>query len=93
MVMLGGVCVCACLTPCPLRCLVPQGSVLSSVLFNIYMKLPGEIIQGFGVGAISMWMTPSSLSLSFQPVTKVTIEGLECSLEVVDSDEGQLICN
>ena len=37
------------LKPWPLTCGVPQGSVLFQMVFNIYTKPLGEIIQSFGV--------------------------------------------
>ena len=49
-----------CSTPWLLSCRVPQGSILSPMLINIYMKLLGEVIKGFG--AISMLMILSFIS-------------------------------
>ncbi|KAF7238474.1 HORMA domain-containing protein 2 [Varanus komodoensis] len=46
---------------------VLQGSILSPLLFNIYMKLLEEVIRRFELQIISMLMIPSSTSL-FQPI-------------------------
>lgn len=39
---------CCCSTPCEMSRDVPQGSILSAVLFNIYMKTLGAVIR-FGL--------------------------------------------
>ncbi|XP_053138881.1 uncharacterized protein LOC128339283, partial [Hemicordylus capensis] len=46
MVLIGD----CCSSKSELRYGVPQGSILSPMLFNIYMKPLGEIIRGFGAG-------------------------------------------
>lgn len=53
----------------------PQGSTLSIMLFNIDMKLLGEVFWGLGgLGVTSMQITPSYIS--FPPCSKGTIEVL-----------------
>uniref|UniRef100_A0A670JM86 Reverse transcriptase domain-containing protein n=1 Tax=Podarcis muralis TaxID=64176 RepID=A0A670JM86_PODMU len=69
-----------CSDPWALTCGVPQGSVLSPMLFNIYMKPLGEIVRGFGLG-VHQYADDTQLYLSFksEPVkaVKVLCECLE----------------
>ena len=48
--------------PWSLNCGVPQRSIISPMMFNIYMRLLGGVIWGVGRCVISMMMTPSSTS-------------------------------
>uniref|UniRef100_A0A803THP9 ribonuclease H n=1 Tax=Anolis carolinensis TaxID=28377 RepID=A0A803THP9_ANOCA len=72
----------ACSAPQPLTCGVPQGSVLSPMLFNIYMKQLGEIIRSFGVRC-HLYADDVQLCHSFPPVTKEAVQVLNRCLAAV----------
>uniref|UniRef100_A0A803TUY7 Reverse transcriptase domain-containing protein n=1 Tax=Anolis carolinensis TaxID=28377 RepID=A0A803TUY7_ANOCA len=72
----------ACSAPQPLTCGVPQGSVLSLMLFNIYMKPLGEIIRSFGVRC-HLYADDVQLCHSFPPVTKEAVQVLNRCLATV----------
>uniref|UniRef100_A0A803TYG3 Reverse transcriptase domain-containing protein n=1 Tax=Anolis carolinensis TaxID=28377 RepID=A0A803TYG3_ANOCA len=78
----------ACSAPQLLTCGVPQDSVLSPMLFNIYMKPLGEIIWSFRVRC-HLYADDVQLCHSFPPVTKEAVQVVlgRC----VRLDEGQQI--
>uniref|UniRef100_A0A803TAK2 Reverse transcriptase domain-containing protein n=1 Tax=Anolis carolinensis TaxID=28377 RepID=A0A803TAK2_ANOCA len=71
-----------CSAPQPLSCRVPQGSILSTMLFNIYMKPLGEIIWSFGVRC-HLYADDVQLCHSFPPVTKEAVQVLNHCLAAV----------
>ena len=72
------------MTPWLLTCGVPQGSVLSSVLLNSYMKPLGEIIQSFGVQC-HQYASDTQLYLSLPPKSKEAASALgQCLVSVMD---------
>uniref|UniRef100_A0A803SXZ5 Reverse transcriptase domain-containing protein n=1 Tax=Anolis carolinensis TaxID=28377 RepID=A0A803SXZ5_ANOCA len=78
MVLLGD----ACSAPQPLTCGVPQGSILSPMLFNIYMKPLGENIRSFGVRC-HLYADDVQRCHSFPPVTKEAVQVLNRCLAAV----------
>uniref|UniRef100_A0A803TE01 ribonuclease H n=1 Tax=Anolis carolinensis TaxID=28377 RepID=A0A803TE01_ANOCA len=73
-----------CLAPQPLSCGVPQGSILSPMLFNIYMKPLGEIMRSFGVRC-HLYADDVQLCHFFPPVTKEAVQVLNrCLAAVLD---------
>uniref|UniRef100_A0A803T4E3 Reverse transcriptase domain-containing protein n=1 Tax=Anolis carolinensis TaxID=28377 RepID=A0A803T4E3_ANOCA len=78
MVSLGN----TCSAPQPLTCGVLQGSVLSPMLFNIYMKPLGEIIRSFRVRC-HLYADDIQLCHSFPPVTKEAVQVLNRCLAAV----------
>ena len=60
---------------------VPQGSILSSMLFNIYMKPLGAVIQSFGV-CCHQYADDTQLYFSFSTSSGEAVEVLNQCLAV-----------
>ncbi|XP_078248725.1 uncharacterized protein LOC140706526 [Pogona vitticeps] len=70
------------LAPWNLNCGVPQGLIISPMLFNIYMRLLGGVIRGCGA-LYHQHTDGTQLCISFSPATVDAILSLQRCLEAV----------
>ncbi|XP_061472028.1 group II intron-encoded protein LtrA-like [Rhineura floridana] len=76
------------LDPWPLTCGVPQGSILSQMLFNIYIKPLGAIIRRLGLQC-HQYADDTQLYLSFKSSPRLAVETLSKCLESVSGWMGR----
>ena len=65
-----------------LSCGVPQGSIISPMLFNIYTRPQGRVIQGCGASC-HQYADDTQLYISFSPISVAAIPSLQRCLETV----------